>query len=104
MLYEVITQQQLNQKLADKTATNSASLSMDAAAMSIRGVSSAAGGAVGSLGYLATEIMFLKRTMTAGATAGAAFASILSFGVMAAVTLVSTRITSYNVCYTKLLR
>ncbi len=88
----VLKQQELNQKLADRTGVNSAKLGMDAAAMSIRGVSSAAGGTVGSLGYLATEVMFLKRTMTAGASSFAAFASVLGVGVMAAVTLVSAGI------------
>lgn len=91
-----ISQTALNQKLADKTAANSAKLGLDSAAMAIRGVSSAAGGTVGNLGYLATEIVFLKRSMDGAATSAAALGAVLSVGIMAAVTLITAGVNMWR--------
>ena len=87
---KAITQQEsFNQKLADKTATADAKLGFDTAAMAIRGVSSAAGGAVGNLGYLASEVIFLKKAMSTAASSAMAMSAAISGGVMIAVTLLS---------------
>ena len=75
-------------------STKAANMAFDTGATALRAVTSAAGGTVSQLGYLGTELIYLKRNMQAAATTGAMMASILSFGVMAAVTLVSAGISA----------
>ena len=79
---------------AEKTAAKTANMAFDTGATALRAVTSAAGGTVSQLGYLGTELIYLKRNMQAAATTGAMMASVLSFGVMAAVTLVSAGISA----------
>ncbi len=76
------------------SSVNKTNMAFDAGATALRAVTSAAGGTVSKLGYLGTELMYLKRSMQAAATTGSMMASVLSFGVMAAVTLVTTAITA----------
>lgn len=75
-------------------STKAANMAFDTGATALRAVTSAAGGTVSQLGYLGTELIYLKRNMQAAATTGAMMASVLSFGVMAAVTLVSAGISA----------
>lgn len=80
-----------------KTEANAAKITnmvFDTGVTALRAVTSAAGGTVSQLGYLGTELMNLKRNMQAAATTGAMMASVMSFGVMAAVTLVSAGISA----------
>ena len=70
-------------------STGGANMALDTGATALRAVTSAAGGSISQLGYLGTELMYLKRSMQAAQTASAAFATVLSFGLMAAVTIIS---------------
>lgn len=83
-------QEQLNQKLADKRSTNNTKIGMNTAAAAIRTVSNAAGGAVGNIGYLASEIVYLKEQMHLAESGAASLAVGISGGIMMAVTLIST--------------
>lgn len=76
----------------EATASKAANIAFDTGATALRAVTSAAGGTVSKLGYLGTEIMYLKRSMQAAATTGSMMASVLSFGIMAAITLVSSAV------------
>ena len=75
-------------------STKAANMAFDTGATALKAVTSAAGGTVSQLGYLGTELLYLKRNMQAAATTGAMMSSVLSFGVMAAVTLVSSAISA----------
>ena len=83
-------QEQLNQKMADKRSTNNTKVGMNTAAAAIRTVSNAAGGAVGNIGYLASEIIYLKEQMHLAQTASTSMAVGISGGIMMAVTLITT--------------
>ncbi len=83
-------QEELNQKLADKRSTNNTKVGMNTAAAAIRTVSNAAGGAVGNIGYLASEIVYLKEQMHLAESGAASLAVGISGGIMMAVTLIST--------------
>ena len=75
------------------TAANKQSnMVLDTGATALRAVTSAAGGTISKIGYLGTELMYLKRNMQAAAATGSMMASVISFGIMAAVTLVTTAI------------
>lgn len=88
---EMVAQKQevLNQKLGDRQVTNDAKLGMSTAAMAIRGVASAAGGAIGQIGSLASEILFMKQAMTQAASTGAAMGAMVSGGIMIGVQVIS---------------
>jgi uncharacterized protein YukE len=70
-------------------SSKSTRFALDTTATAIRTVANAAGNGSSQIGYLATEILYLKRNMDAAKTSGAALGAVLSFGVMAAVTVVS---------------
>lgn len=67
---------------------------LDTSATALRAVTSAAGGTASKVGYLATELMYLKRNIQAATTAASAMGGIISFVVMAAITLVTSAISS----------
>ena len=67
---------------------------LDTSATALRAVTSAAGGTASKVGYLATELMYLKRNMQAATTAASAMGGVISFVVMAAITLVTSAISS----------
>lgn len=70
-------------------SSKSTRFALDTTATAIRTVANAAGNGSSQIGYLATEILYLKRNMDTAKTSGAALGAVLSFGVMAAVTVVS---------------
>lgn len=76
----------------EAAASNAANMALDTGATALRAVTSAAGGTVSKLGYLGTELVYLKRNIQAASTAATKMTVIFSFGVMAAVTLVSAGI------------
>ncbi len=76
----------------EATASNAANIAFDTGATALRAVTSAAGGTVSELGYLGTELLYLKRNMQSATTTGVMMASVISFGIMAAISLVSAGI------------
>lgn len=78
----------------ETAASNASNLAFDSGATALRAVTSAAGGTVSQIGYLGTELLYLKRNIQAASTTGAMMASVFSFTVMAAVTLVSAGISA----------
>lgn len=87
-------QEQLNQKMADRTARADFRIGMTTAAQSIRVVSNAAGGAAGQLGIMASEIIYLKQMMNSAASASAAMGVAISGGLMLGVTAITAIVTA----------
>ena len=76
----------------EASAAKTANIAFDTGATALRAVTSAAGGTVAQLGSLGAELIQLRKNIQAATTKSAMMASVFSFGVMAAITLVSTGI------------
>lgn len=76
----------------EASAAKTANIAFDTGATALRAVTSAAGGTVAQLGSLGSELIQLRKNIQAATTKSAMMASVFSFGVMAAITLVSTGI------------